>query len=147
MKIYNTAYEPQTKSLLMNVNKAVEDKKIVKFGIHRPKRTRKQQGYMEVLFGMTAVFMKDTKQWVKQVLFKEIINPDIFRSEYTNKIMTRVFWRSTADLDTREASICVERLRNYVAENVGEYLPEPHEDLTPYENEIAKYENQVMIGA
>ena len=145
MKVYNTALVPHRKSLIMLFKKAVEEKKIVVFDIWRPKRSRKQQGYMEVLFRTTALYMKDKKDWVKQVLYKQIINPDIFKREITNKVMTRVFYRSTADLDTRETTICIERLRDWVAVNVGEYLPAPKEDLTPYIFELQKYENQVSI--
>ena len=145
MKVYNTALTPQRQSLIMLVKKAVSDGKVVIFDIWRQKRSKKQQGYMEVLFGMTALYMKDKKDWVKQVLYKEIINPDIFKREIVNKVMTRVFYRSTADLDTRETTICIERLRDWVAVNVGEYLPAPNEDLTPYIFELQKYENQVSI--
>lgn len=104
------------------------------------KRSFPQQKYLEILIKKICVETNDPYCYVKQVLIKQIIAPDIFElSHKGHKI-----YRSTADLDKREFTLIVERLRTWSELNIGLYLPEPNEReyLESLESEVQKYSNQ-----
>jgi len=147
LKRYNLFSKFDTKALVTAVRHARRNKLIVQFGVVNQKRTRKQSGYAEVLYAYFAVMIGETKEYVKQYILKQVVNPEIFETEYKNQITgkTRVAWRSTADLDTVEQSLSLTRLKHFASMEYGVYLPEPKEDLSKYENEISKYSNREFI--
>lgn len=85
---------------------------------------------MHVLFGFFAAEYGETMDYIKQEMFKKIVNPEIFKTEYANKVTgeVRVAWRSTSDLDTGELTIAIDRFRDYASKEAGIYLPEPNEE-------------------
>jgi len=86
-------------------------------------RTIKQNSYLHAVLTIFAIEYGDKLEYVKQVMFKQLINPEIFKTEYINKKTgeVREDWKSTKDLTTEELSKAIERFRNFASEQ-GIYI-------------------------
>lgn len=93
-----------------------------------PIRSNQQNRYMHLIFAWFAIEYGETTEYVKQVIFKRDVNQEIFKREYVNRKTgeVREDWRSTADLDSKELTIAIERFRNWSSKG-GIYLPAPNE--------------------
>ena len=70
-------------------------------------------------------------------------NREIFAKQRVNRRGQPVtYWRSTADLDTKELTDAIEKFRNYSSMVAGLYIPEPNEEaaLLEAQKQIALYE-------
>jgi len=92
-------------------------------------RSLSQNKYLHVILGGFAMEYGETIEYTKQIIFKRLVNPQIFQTKHINKKReeTRIEWRSTADLTTEETTQSIERFRTYSSKEFGIYLPEPHE--------------------
>ena len=135
---YNTINEVEAKSAQVKLDYHIARGNIIEITRKSPKRSLSQNDYLHVLLGIVAIDYHDTIEHVKLEFYKKLYNKDIFEITHENKKGSRVAYRSSADLDSAEMTLSIERLRNGYSKDEGCYLPEPHEDLTIYENEIAK---------
>ena len=108
--------------------KLLEDKAKVNLTKIMPKRTARQNRYEHALFSLFAIEFGMKTDYVKQVVFKIEVNRTIFL--VLEQVGTETFqrWRSTADLDTAENTLAIERFRNFSNEQ-GCYLPDASEYL------------------
>lgn len=109
---------------------------------HRP-RSIAQNSYLHVCLSYFASEFGYNLEEVKYNIFKKIVNQDIFSKQRVNKRgLVVTYWRSTADLDTKELTDAIERFRNYSAMVAGLYIPEPNEEdaLLEAQKQIALYE-------
>lgn len=90
----------------------------------RKTRSVSQNAYLHLLLSAFGLNFGYTLQEVKQYIFKEIVNPDIFNDGEKHGIVSLQSWRSSADLNTKEMSDSVDRFLKYSAEH-GYRLPEP----------------------
>lgn len=109
---------------------------------HFPKRTGKQNNYQHVVFTIFAIHIGETMEYVKQKIYKKMVNRDIFKTKYVNKITgkKRKEWRSTRDLDTKETTIALDRFIRFAAEQgciIGK--PDDKEFMIWAKNEIEKH--------
>ncbi len=104
----------------------------------KPKRSLNQNRYLHLILGWYAWEYGETMNYIKQEVFKKQVNADIFLTEYINKKTGefREDWRSTADLDSKEMTIAINRFRDYASKEFGIYLPEPNDLI--YLQEIEK---------
>jgi len=111
-------------------NKLFEKKAFIELREIFPVRTNQQNKYMHVLFSYFAIEYGETAQYVKQFFFKQLVNKEIFKTEFVNPVNgnVREEWRSTKELDTKELTIAIDRFRDYASKEAGIYLPEPHEE-------------------
>ena len=119
----------------------VAQKKKISLVEKRRKRTYRQNRYLYLLLGFFSIETGYTLEESKQIYKKA--SPDIYF--YTKN--KRPFVRSSADLDTKEMTLSIERFRNYSSEKGGIYLPSPNETefLENIENQMERYENKVYI--
>lgn len=107
------------------------------------KRSYAQNRYLYLILTYFANQYGETIDYVKQYFFKELVNPDIFKTSYTNTRTkeTRIAWRSTADLDSKELTTAIDKFRHYSAQKANIYLParEDIELLNSLEIENEKY--------
>ena len=91
------------------------------------KRTYSQNNYLHLLFGYFSLNTGYTPEEVKQDIFKKIVNPEIFYEGEKEKMpgIKIEQWRSTADLNTKEMTICIERFLDWSACEADIRLPEP----------------------
>lgn len=115
----------------------------------RKNRTYSQNNYLHLILGRFALEYGETLEYVKQVIFKQWVNEDIFKYERVNEKTGeyREAYRSTAQLNTKEMSEAIERFRNYAAMNLDLYLPEPKDlaHLEEIENQLEQYSNKIYL--
>ena len=102
---------------------------IVELTEKKPIRTLAQNRYLHALLGYFAVETGNTLEYVKEEYFKKLVNPDTFVVEkddpFAGKIKTL---RSTAETDTAEMTLCIERFRNWSSNEAGIYLASSDEE-------------------
>ena len=105
----------------------------------RQLRSSSQNSYLHLILGLYALEAGFRMREIKEDLWKRDICRDIFIVE-KNGIMV---CRSSADLNTKEMTICIERLRNYASDNGVCYLPAPNEteQLRSLEQHLQQYGN------
>lgn len=134
VKEADEAFEYLTK--LSGQESFVEIKKI------NPKRSLNQNAYLHLTFGIFSLETGYTLEESKTI-YKREANPAIY--VYSKQIAYRggtrevKFLKSSADLDTLEMTITIDKWREYAAEN-GVHIPPPEnlDELRSLENEIDK---------
>lgn len=90
------------------------------------KRTYSQNNYLHLIFSYFGLQTGYTPEEVKQIIFKQIVCPEYFDDGERNVFgVFQQKWRSTADLNIKEMSICTERFLDWSAHEAGIRLPEP----------------------
>ena len=93
------------------------------------RRSSSQNNYLHAVLGAVALHVGESLEYVKQEIYKRMVNPDIFVEEHDNPVLGRVvFLRSSADLNKEEMSESIDRFRKWAAEQ-GIYTPSP-DDLS-----------------
>ena len=125
---------------LMDKGKKIELKE------KRPKRSVSQNAYLHLILSWFGLEFGYNLEEVKQKIFKEIVNPELFYEGEVGKLEKIQRWRSTSDLDTKEMTLAIDRFRDYSAEN-GYYLPSPDDmvALEYIENEINKHNSKQYL--
>ena len=118
---------------LLKGNKTVELKE------KRPKRTNPQNRYFHLILGLLARETGYTLTEMKTVL-KRVICPEEFAYKKELNGSTYLFERSTAELDSKQMTGVVDKLRLFSSEQLGIVLPLPDEDkwLQILENELER---------
>ena len=92
------------------------------------KRSTAQNSYLHVVLGAVALFVGESLEYVKQEIYKRLVNPELDVVEKDNPTLGHITaLRSSRDLDKEEMSISIDRFRKWAAEQ-GIYTPSP-EDL------------------
>ena len=122
----------------------IDKKKTFEITEKKSKRTYSQNNYIHLLFAWFALEYGETPEYVKQEIFKKLVNPQIFLTEYVNYKTgeVREAWRSTADLNTKEMTTAIDNFRDYASKEAGIYLPTP-DDLNSL-NEIERQVNNLQ---
>lgn len=108
-------------------NKAYESGGIVELTA-KSFRTRQQNRYLHLLLGYFASEYGETLEFVKEMFFKRLCNPDLFCERRTDKFMGEGdVLRSSRELTTAEMSVAIDRFRNWSSKEAGIYLPEADE--------------------
>lgn len=93
------------------------------------RRSSSQNNYLHAVLGAVALHVGESLEYVKQEIYKRMVNPDIFVKEHDNPVLGRVvFLRSSADLNKEEMSESIDRFRKWAA-GQGIYTPSP-DDLS-----------------
>lgn len=111
----------------------------------RQKRSISQNAYLHLIFGFFALETGYTTSEVKQEIFKKIVNSATFYEGEFGELIKIERWRSTADLDTKEMTVCIDRFRDYASIQAGIYIPEPHDLVLLQEVEIQIKNNQQYL--
>lgn len=106
---------------LLNREKIIELKEV------KQKRSVSQNSYLHLCLTWFAIEYGETIEYVKQIMFKQMVNPEIFKTEFVNEKTGEIrdSWKSTAELKTDELTIAIDRFRNWSSKEAGIYLPEP----------------------
>ena len=115
----------------------------------KPLRSIKQNRYFYLILAWFALSYGETSDYVKEEFFKRTVNPEIFVYERVNRKTgeVRQALRSSADLDTREMTIAIERFRDWSSKEAGIYLPAPNENkyLEQIARDIERYNNKLYL--
>ena len=148
MKLYNLQNEYEREPFKEYVNKLFREQRAVQIGIVYPRRTMAQNKYLHLLLGWFALRFGYELEDVKEVIFKRMVNGDIFRREvetqWTDEPVEAL--RSTTDLTTAELSTAITRFRNWSSAKAGFYLPsaDEGESLFYIQQELAKAKEYIQ---
>ncbi|WP_314922993.1 hypothetical protein [Prevotella pallens] len=135
--IYNTSNPLDKANFLLRANKLAESGKIVELTEKKPRRSLPQNKYLHVILAYFGTQTGNTLEWVKQQYYKKLVNPDLFIREKEDKYLGKIkVLRSSADLDTAEMSLSIERFRNWAAQEAGIYIPSADEAILIQQMEI-----------
>ena len=144
--IYDTSNPLDKANFLLRAKKLAESGKIVELTEKKPRRSLPQNKYLHVLLAYFGTQTGNTLEWVKQQYYKKLVNPDLFIREKEDKYLGRIkVLRSSADLDTSEFSLSVERFRNWASQEAGIYLPSADEYIIIQQMEIEIERNKEYL--
>lgn len=135
--IYNLSSPLDKANFLLRTKKLAESGVIVDLTEKKPRRSLPQNKYLHVILAYFGAQTGNTLEWVKQQYYKKLVNPDLFIREKEDKYLGRIkVLRSSADLDTSEMSLSIDRFRNWSAQEAGVYIPAADEAILIQQMEI-----------
>lgn len=146
MALFDLSNPLDKANFLLRAKKLVEMGKIVELTEKKTKRSLPANRYLHVILAYFGTQTGNTLEWVKQQYFKKLVNPDIFIREKEDKYLGKIkVLRSSADLDTREFTLVIERFRNWSAQEVGVYIPSSDEHYLIQQIEIEIERNKEYL--
>ncbi len=111
----------------------------IKLEIYEPKSSA-QRRYLHLILGWFGTHKGNTLEEIKQGLFKQVINKDIFVIEKEIDGNIFIIIRSSEDLTTKEYSLSIARFRHYalIEHNISLPAPNEHKRLNWIEQELYK---------
>lgn len=144
--IYNLSSPLDKANFLLRAKKLAESGVIVDLTEKKPRRSLPQNKYLHVILAYFGTQTGNTLEWVKQQYYKKLVNPDLFIREKEDKYLGKIkVLRSSADLDTSEFSLSVERFRNWASQEAGIYLPSADEYIIIQQMEIEIERNKEYL--
>lgn len=144
--IYNLSSPLDKANFLLRAKKLAESGVIVDLTEKKPRRSLPQNKYLHVILAYFGTQTGNTLEWVKQQYYKKLVNPDLFIREKEDKYLGRIkVLRSSADLDTAEMSLSIERFRNWAAQEAGIYIPSADEAILIQQMEIEIERNKEFL--
>ena len=135
--VYDTSNPLDNANFLLRAKKLAESGKIVELTEKKPRRSLPQNKYLHVILAYFGTQTGDALAWVKERYYKVLINSDIFIRQKDDKFLGKTqYLRSSADLDTAEMSLSIERFRNWAAQEAGIYIPSADEAILIQQMEI-----------
>lgn len=144
--VYDTSNPLDKANFLLRAKKLAESGKIIELTEKKPRRSLPQNRYLHVLLAYFGTQTGNTLEWVKQQYYKKLVNPDLFIREKEDKYLGKIkVLRSSADLDTSEFSLSIERFRNWASQEAGIYLPNADEYIIIQQMEIEIERNKEFL--
>lgn len=144
--VYDTSNPLYKANFLLRAKKLAESGKIIELTEKKPRRSLPQNKYLHVLLAYFGTQTGNTLEWVKQQYYKKLVNPDLFIREKEDKYLGKIkVLRSSADLDTSEFSLSIERFRNWASQEAGIYLPSADEYIIIQQMEIEIERNKEFL--
>lgn len=144
--IYNLSSPLDKANFLLRAKKLAESGKVIELTEKKPRRSLPQNKYLHVILAYFGTQTGNTLEWVKQQYYKKLVNPDLFIREKEDKYLGRIkVLRSSADLDTAEMSLSIERFRNWAAQEAGIYIPSADEAILIQQMEIEIERNKEFL--
>lgn len=144
--VYDTSNPLDKANFLLRAKKLAESGVIVDLTEKKPRRSLPQNKYLHVILAYFGAQTGNTLEWVKQQYYKKLVNPDLFIREKEDKYLGWIkVLRSSADLDTAEMSLSIERFRNWAAQEAGIYLPSADEFIIIQQMEIEIERNKEYL--
>ncbi len=128
MALYDLGNPLDAQNFKLRCNSLYKKGCIVELKERKPQRTQSQNRYLHTCLGYFGALTGNTLEYVKQEYYKILCNPDTFIREVDDKYRGRIkILRSSADLDTAELSLTLDRFRDWAAQEAGIYIPSPDE--------------------
>ena len=144
--VYDTSNPLDNANFLLRAKKLAESGKIVELTEKKPRRSLPQNKYLHVILAYFGTQTGNTLEWVKQQYYKKLVNPELFIREKEDKYLGKIkVLRSSADLDTAEMSLSIERFRNWAAQEAGIYIPSADEAILIQQMEIEIERNKEFL--
>lgn len=126
MPTYNSKYPIQMQNALEYIDGLKEREEIFEIKPIKKRMALKFRGYTHILYRYFAACYGETEDYVKEVIFKQWVNPETFKSTHINRKTgeVRERWKSTEEVGTAVMVQCVEKFKNWSIREVGILLPE-----------------------
>lgn len=133
--IYDLSKKTDIEKLRAKLNYFAKKEKKVELKQYSGIRSVQHNRYLHLILNAFAVEYGERMNYVKQEIFKKIVNPDIFKTTFVNQKTgeEREDWRSTAELTDLELSKAIERFKDYAVTEMGLLLPDS-DNLRELEN-------------
>lgn len=146
MALFDLSNPLEKANFLLRAKKLADSGVIVDLTEKKPRRSLPQNKYLHVVLAYFGTQTGNTKEWVKQQYYKKLVNPDLFIREKEDKYLGKIkVLRSSADLDTNEMSLSVERFRNWASQEAGIYIPSADEAILIQQMEIEIERNKEFL--
>ncbi len=146
MALFDTSNPLDKANFELRARKLAESGKIVELTEKKPRRSLPQNKYLHVILSYFGTQTGNTLEWVKQQYYKKLVNPDLFIREKEDKYLGRIkVLRSSAELDTAEMSLSIDRFRNWAAQGAGVYIPAADEAILIQQMEIEIERNRDFL--
>ena len=146
MALFDLSNPLEKANFLLRAKKLADSGVIVDLTEKKPRRSLPQNKYLHVVLAYFGTQTGNTKEWVKQQYYKKLVNPDLFIREKEDKYLGKIkVLRSSADLDTSEMSLSVERFRNWASQEAGIYIPSADEAILIQQMEIEIERNKEFL--
>lgn len=144
--IYNLSSPLDKANFLLRAKKLVDSGIIVDLTEKKPRRSLPQNKYLHVILAYFGTQTGNTLEWVKQQYYKKLVNPELFIREKEDKYLGRIkVLRSSAELDTAEMSLSIDRFRNWAAQEAGIYIPSADEAILIQQMEMEIERNKEFL--
>lgn len=139
----NPLHAQQAKAKL---EKLIKEQKVFELTEKKPKRSIQANKYLHVILAYFGCQIGETMEYVKRNYYKILCNKDTFVREREDKFLGKIkYLRSSADLDSSEMSMTIERFRNFASAQCGIYIPSPEEERLIHLMEIEVERNKIYI--
>lgn len=146
--IFNTSIEQKRIQAVNRLSFLINKEAKVEIIEKSPNRTIPQNNYLHLLFGWFALETGYEREYVKQIIFKQLVNSDVFKYTFITKDGEEIeYWKSTKNIPKDVMTVCIEKFRNYSAIKINLYLPEPNDLalLEQIENQLEEYKNKIYL--
>lgn len=138
----NPLHAQQARSKL---ERLIKGQKVFELTEKKPKRSLNQNKYLHVILAYFGCQIGETMEYVKRNYYKILCNKDTFVRERDDKYLGKIkYLRSSADLDSAEFSLTIERFRNFASAQ-GVYIPSPEEERLIQLMEIEVEQNKHYV--
>ena len=132
-------------SFKVRANALVKKGCIVEMTEKKPQRTLSQNKYLHSILAYFGLEIGETAEYVKRQYFKILCNKDIFIREVEDKFLGKItVLRSSADLNTEEMALAIQRYRNWCITQ-GVYIPSSEEYLMVQQIEVELSRNKQYL--
>lgn len=132
-------------SFKVRANALVKKGCIVEMTEKKPQRTLSQNKYLHSILAYFGLEIGETAEYVKRQYFKILCNKDIFIREVEDKFLGKItVLRSSADLNTEEMALAIQRYRNWCSTQ-GVYIPSSEEYLMVQQIEVELSRNKQYL--
>jgi hypothetical protein len=143
--LYDLSNPLQAESFKVKAESLGKKGGIVELTEKKPQRTANQNRYLHSILAYFGLEVGEKAEYVKRYYFKLLCNKDTFVVEKEDKFHGKIqVLRSSAELDTAEMTVCIERFRNW-ASGEGVYIPSPEEHLLVQQMEIEISRNRMYL--
>ena len=143
--LYDLSNPLQNESFKVKAEALAKKGGIVELTEKKQQRSLAQNRYLHLILAYFALEIGESPEYVKRHYFKVLCNKDLFVREVEDKFLGKIkVLRSSADLDTGEMTMAIERYRNWTASE-GVYIPSPDEQNLVQQMEIEISRNRMYL--
>lgn len=127
--LYNLSSQFEAQQARTRLEMLIKRGCIIELTEKKPRRSLQANKYLHVILAYFASQIGETTEYVKQKYYKALVNPQTFIREREDRFLGKVrYLRSSAELDSAEFALTIDRFRNWASMEVGIYIPSPDED-------------------
>lgn len=126
--------------------KLIKERKVFELTEKKPQRSIQANKYLHVCLAYFGCQIGETMEYVKRNYYKILCNKETFVREREDQFLGKIkYLRSSADLDSAEMSLTIERFRDFASSEAGVYIPSADEERLIQLMEIDIEQNKSYI--